>query len=97
MMSQEMRSTTGTAGRMVLDSVQQFVQEMTQWVNTDVRLEAGERQAIVVCVVISDQCSLSDAVPRTISFNSPHQRSSCVRIARLVRLHIVPSRRNTLD
>lgn len=96
-MSQEMRSTTGTAGRMVLASVHQLVHEITHWVNTDVRLETDERKLIVVCMVIlSARCLPSDAVPRIPSFHSPHQRSSCARIARVVCLPNVPSRHNTL-
>ena len=50
-MSQEMRSATGTAGRMVLDSLGHFVKGITAWVDTDVSLRADEKKSIAVCMV----------------------------------------------
>lgn len=50
-MSQEMRSATGTAGRMVLDSLGHFVKGITVWVDTDVSLGPDEKKLIAVCMV----------------------------------------------
>ncbi|KAH9926692.1 uncharacterized protein B0H18DRAFT_1005143 [Fomitopsis serialis] len=45
-MSGSMHSAGGSIGRKVLDSTRQFMEEITRWVNLDVRIDAEERKDI---------------------------------------------------